>query len=165
MIHRIQYVPGQTLRFFEAESSPNVDASDEVIEWFWETMSDEIGQKRLFSGPFIAKYEELKNTPREWVCWARDEFNKVKESEQALLKAELARTPDADAASTPRWRLNVRIYCVSHSIRPKLLNAWNETLPLAKLKFVKNNEMLLELTLKRDDFSLNRFGIPKSVDF
>jgi AbiV family abortive infection protein len=137
----------QNLKFFEGEGSPDVDASDDVVEWFWETMSDEIGQKRLFSGLFLAKYKELKNKPREWIRWARDEFEKVKEAEQALLKAELARTPDENAPSTARWRLNVRIYCVSHSIRPKHLNAWNEKVPLAKLKFVKSNEMLLELTL------------------
>jgi AbiV family abortive infection protein len=137
----------QNLEFFEGEGSPDVDASDDVLKWFWETMSDEMGQKRLFSGPFMAKYKELKNTPREWVRWARDEMEKTKEAEQALLRAELARTPDETAGSSPRWRLNVRIYCVSHSIRPKLLNAWNEKVPLAKLKFVKSSEMLLELTL------------------
>jgi AbiV family abortive infection protein len=138
----------QNLEFFEDEGSPDVDASDEVLDWFWETMSDEMGQKRLFSGPFMAKYKEFKNTPREWVRWAREEFDKVKKAEQALLHAELARTPDDEnARSTLRWRLNVRIYCVSHSIRPRLLNSWNEKVPLGKLKFVKSSEMLLELTL------------------
>jgi AbiV family abortive infection protein len=122
----------ENLKSFEAEGSPDVDASDELVQWFWETMSDEIGQKRLFSGPFMVKYRELKSTPRDWVRWARDEFVKVSESEQALLQAELARTPDENSASTPRWRLNVRLYCVSHSIRPKLLNAWNEKVPLSR---------------------------------
>ena len=73
--------------------SPDIDANDDLLNWFWETVDDEITRQRLFSSPFIAKYAELENNPREWAQWAREEFARIKEKEAALLESELVRVP------------------------------------------------------------------------
>ena len=41
----------------------------------------------------------------------------------------------------------MRVFCISHSIRASALTAWNVGVPKAKLHFVNNGEILLELTL------------------
>ena len=45
-------------------------------------------------------------------------------------------------------------YCISHSIRANVLKVWNEGVPTAKLNFVNNGEMRLELTLG-DQFKIS----------
>jgi AbiV family abortive infection protein len=137
----------QNLGLFLAENSPDIDTEDNLLKWFWETVEDGTKRLRLFSAPFAAKYTEFKDSPREWLRWAQNEFARIKDEEEALLKAELSRTASKTLGSISRWRLNVRLYCASHSIRPKVLNAWNENVPLAKLKFINSGELLLELTL------------------
>lgn len=137
----------QNLQQLMAEGSPDVEAPDELSQWFWDVMADERGQKRLFSQPFLTKYTELEGNVRAWIRWAKDEFERIRQEEQALLSAEMNRVVDKSAAPKERWRLKMRIYCISHTIRKKMLNFWNDSVPLAKLHFVNNGEMLLELTL------------------
>ncbi len=137
----------QNLQLLANEGSPDVDAPDELSRWFWEVVSDEHKQKRLFSQSFLAKYEELKGSVRKWISWAKEEFEKIAQEEQALMAAEMSRVVDKDAAPKERWRLKMRIYCISHSMRQKMLNFWNESVPLAKLHYVSSEEMMLELTL------------------
>ena len=137
----------QNLQLLASEGSPDVEAPDELSQWFWDTIGDEHKQKRLFSASFLAKYVELHGNVREWISWAKDEFEKIAQEEQALMTAEMSRVIDKNAAPKERWRLKMRIYCISHTIRQKMLNFWNESVPLAKLNFVNSEEMILELTL------------------
>jgi hypothetical protein len=62
-----------------------------------------------------------------------ESFRQIKEFSE---RAHLQRL----AGLVARWRLNVRVYCISHSIRPRTLNAWNENIHLAKLKFVNSGD-------------------------
>jgi hypothetical protein len=111
-------------------------------------------ERRLFSAPFIVKYAELKGDVRAWIQWAKDEFEKIKQQEQALLAAELSRVVEEGAPHKKRWRVKMRVFCISHSIHAKVLSAWNEGMPTAKLHFVNNGEILLELTLG-DQFKIS----------
>jgi AbiV family abortive infection protein len=137
----------QNLQHLMSEGSPDVEATDELNQWFWDVMAEEHGQKRLFSASFLAKYVELEGNVREWISWAKEEFKKIRQEEQALLSAEMTRVVDESEVPKERWRLKMRIYCISHTIRQKMLGFWNDSVPLAKLHFVNSGEMLLELTL------------------
>ena len=56
--------------------------------------------------------------------------------------------PSAPGNSKPKWAIKIRLYTPSHSIRPKVLNYWNERMNWVKLIPVGNKkELLLELTL------------------
>ena len=92
-----------------------------------------------------------------------EEFAKIKQEEQALLEAELARKADVTPSSTPRWRMNVRIFCASHSIRGKTLKIWNDSVQIAKLKFVNSGEILLEFTLGEHVNIADLFGAGQSL--
>ncbi len=137
----------QNLQLLASEPARDVDTQDELMRWFWEAVSDEQMQKRLFSQSFLAKIDEFDGNIREWTSWAKAEFEKIRQEECEVMEAEASRVIDKNVAPKERWRLKLRIYCISHSIRQKMLNFWNESVPLAKLHFVSNEEMILELTL------------------
>ena len=147
-------VAKQNLQYVLAGDSPDVEVPNELMQWFWDVIADADMQRRLFSAPFIAKYTELKGDARAWIQWAKDEFEKIKQQEQALLAAELSRVVEEGAPHKKRWRVKMRVFCISHSIRANLLSAWNHGMPTAKLHFVNNGEMLLELTLG-DQFKIS----------
>jgi AbiV family abortive infection protein len=137
----------QNLQLLASEPARDVDTQDELMRWFQEAVSDEQMQERLFSQSFLAKIDELNGNIPEWTSWAKAEFEKIDSKEKALMEAEASRFVDKSIAPKERWRLKLRIFCVSHSIRQRMLNIWNESVPLAKLYFVSSEEMLLELTL------------------
>lgn len=137
----------QNLQLLASEPARDVDTQDELMRWFWEAVSDEQMQKRLFSQSFLAKIDEFNGNIREWTSWAKAEFEKIANEEKALMNAEASRLIDKNIAPKERWRMKLRIFCISHSIRQKMLNFWNESVPLAKLHYVSSEEMLLELTL------------------
>jgi hypothetical protein len=140
-------VAKQNLRYVLAGHSPDVEAPNELLQYFCDVIADADMQRRLFSDSFISKYSELEGDARTWILWAKDEFEKIKRQEQALLAAELSRVVEDGAHNKKRWRVKMRVFCISHSIRANVLSAWNDGLPTAKLHFVNNGEILLELTL------------------
>jgi len=140
-------VAKQNLQYVLAGDSPDVEAPNELMQWFWDVIADADTQQRLFSASFIAKYTELNGDARAWIQWAKDEFEKIKRQEQVLLAAELNRVVEEGASHKKRWRMKMRVFCLSHSIRASVLTAWNKGVPNAKLHFVNNGEILLELTL------------------
>ena len=141
----------------DAIGSPVIDDANEDLKWFLDTINTEQGTARIFSKPFIGKYEEFKGDARAWIVWARKEFEKIAAEEQAHLRKELARLPaSASQNGKHKWTVKVRLYTPSHSIRPKVLNFWNQHIGWAKLIYVssKKNELLLEMRLS-DSFSLS----------
>jgi len=147
-------VAKQNLQYVLAEDSPDVEAPNELLQWFWDVIADADMQRNLFSAPFLAKYTELKGDARAWIQWAKDEFEKIRQQAQALLAAELSRAVEEGTPHKKRWRVTLRVFCVSHSIHAKVLRAWNDVIPAAKLHFVNNGQMLLELTLG-DQFKIS----------
>jgi AbiV family abortive infection protein len=147
-------VAKQNLQHVLTGDSPDVEAPNELMQWFWEVIADADMQRRLFNVPFIAKYTEVNGDARVWIQWAKEEFEKIKQQEQALLATELSRVVEESATHKKRWRVKLRVFCISHSIRANVLHAWNDGRPTAKLHFVNNGEMLLELTLG-DQFKIS----------
>ncbi len=131
-----------------ATGTPDLSAPNDDLKWFLDTVNSEIGSKRIFSLPFIDKYQELGGDTRAWAVWARSEFEKIAEDEKAHMQRELARLPSAPHASKPKWAIKIRVYTPSHSIRPKVLTFWNNQVGWAKLISTgKKNEFLLELVM------------------
>lgn len=137
------------LKLEEARGAPTLGEGVEELEWYLTTVSDELGRKRLFSRPFIQRYEELDGNTRAWVHWAREEFRKVAEAEKEHLKRELSRQASKPGQGKPKWLMKVRVQTPSHSLRQKTLNFWNERIDAVKLRTAgqKNQDLLLEITI------------------
>lgn len=132
-----------------AKGKPVPSQNREELDWFLTTVNDPIGQKRLFSQPFIKKHEEFGGDTRAWVRWARDEFTKAADEEKAHRQRELSRQAGAPGQGKPKWLMKIRVQTPSHSIRQKTLNFWNDRIDAVKLRAVgnKSNDLLLEITI------------------
>jgi AbiV family abortive infection protein len=139
-----------SLELEAAKGTPAPNEDREELDWFLATVNDEIGHQRLFSQPFIKKYEEFDGDTRAWVRWARGEFQKVTDEEKAHLQRELSRQASAPGKGRPKWLMKVRLQTPSHSIRQKTLNLWNEKIDAVKLMAVgnKSNDLILEMTIR-----------------
>ncbi|MGE5220182.1 MAG: AbiV family abortive infection protein [Chloroflexota bacterium] len=127
---------------------PIPDERNEELGWYLVTLGDELGKKRLFSQPFVEKLEEFGGDARAWARWAREEFAKIAAEEQEHLQRELSRQAN-ERGGRPKWIMKVRLQTLSHSLRQKALNFWNDRIDAVKLYHVgnKKNELLLEMTI------------------
>lgn len=136
-----------SLKLQKAKGVPS-DETSEDLEWYLDTVSDEHGRKRLFSKTFIDKHEELKGDTRAWVSWAKTEFERIAAEEHAQIQRELAREI-GDGPAPPKWKMKVRVYTASHSVRPAALKYWNDRIDGVKFHQVGGNkhQLLMEMTL------------------
>ena len=129
---------------------PTIDGEDrEIQQWFLDAAEDPERRRYLFSGPSMAKLAELKDA-RAWTIWLRAQFADAEAKAHAAIQQELQRSRGLPAQKTrDKWKMRVRIFCESHSIRPKVLNAWNEKSDWLKLIAVsgKKNQLIFELIL------------------
>lgn len=120
----------------------------EAQSWFLEIADDQERRRVVFSKRSMEKLAEFKNA-REWVNWLRDEFAKAEEEGRAALQEELNRKRPIKGNEKKKWKIRIRIFSDSHSIRPKTLNKWNETVDWIKLIPVSNkkDQLLVEFIL------------------
>jgi AbiV family abortive infection protein len=134
-----------------------IDISDDVqpevqqpalLDWFLRTLDDPESTRVLFSRPFVAKYEELNGDTLRWAEWSKREFERLAAEADDVMRRELARQPGSQSSERPKWRIRTRAYTALHSLRPRVLNYWNDRIDLVKLISTgKKNEFILELSL------------------
>lgn len=128
------------------------------VQWFVGATEDPEKRKSIFSGPSMDKLVELGDV-KAWVAWLRETFAEQDRQLREMLREELMRGRRGDdrEGGAPKWRMKLRIYSHSHSIRQKALNKWNELSDFIKLSATgrqvysrtKKDEILCELTLPR----------------
>jgi AbiV family abortive infection protein len=127
---------------------PDAHSTDDVLRWFLDTVADASARRQLFSKTFIARYHALANDARAWVTWAREEFVRRDQEAEALLQVELSKPAAPMEEAKPKWRLNAIVYTPSHSLRPKVLQRWNERIDVVQLLWSgKKDQFTLQLTL------------------
>jgi AbiV family abortive infection protein len=121
--------------------------------WFLGVSSDIEKRKFIFSGRSMDQLADLASA-REWILWIKDELEKVDAENLALAQREIERGRNLlpSANGRDKWKIRIRLFSASHSIRPKVLNEWNAKVSWLKLIPVpdKKNQLLLEITLKED---------------
>lgn len=135
------------LELEKAHGTPTGE-TDEVLEWYLAAVDDPEATRRLFSKSFLAKYEEFSGDTRAWVIWTKSEFERLESESAALLSLELNRAAPSIENAKPRWQAQSVIYTPSHSLRPKILNYWNDRIDIVKLLWTgKKDQFLMEITL------------------
>jgi hypothetical protein len=97
----------------------------------------------------LQKLAELRDA-KAWGRWLREQFDKAETDARAAAEEELRKSRNLPTApSKNKWKLRVRIFSASHSIRPKVLSAWNAKMDWIKLVAVnsKKNELMIEFIL------------------
>lgn len=135
------------------ENVPEEERS--LQEWFLKTVDDPERRRFIFSNGSMSKLAEQKNV-QAWVRWLKGEFEKVEAENIRLGQMELERSRNMDGTgSKNKWKIRIRLYSGSHTIRPKELTEWNKTIDWIKLVAVpeKKNQLIVEFVL-RDNIPL-----------
>ncbi|WP_167397651.1 AbiV family abortive infection protein [Sphingomonas faeni] len=123
-------------------------ATDKDLNWFLDTMADADRAGQLLSKPFVDRYNEFDGNAREWIEWAREEFDRHEKESQALIQSELAKPAIPVGKSKPKWRASTTVYSSSHSLRPKVLQHWNKNIDVVQLIWTgKKNQFTVQVNL------------------
>jgi len=85
-----------------------------------------------------------------WMNWLREEFEKGVEEGRKITIQELSRSkPDKADRLKEKWKIKIRLFSDSHTIRRKALRIWNDYCHWIVLESVNNkkNELLVEMKL------------------
>jgi AbiV family abortive infection protein len=121
------------------------------IGWFMDTTADSEARTQIMSGASMKKLAELGSVP-EWVSWLRNEFETAEREAIELAERELAReAPAEDEELEPKWRVKLRLFSGSHSIRPQPLTWWNDISHWIKFHPVGSDhrQLIVEMTLPK----------------
>ena len=116
--------------------------------WLLTSFEDSEKRKGILSAGSLEKFAELKDV-RAWVRWLKDLFDKAEADSRAAAQREIERSNQApDEKTKDKWQIRVRIVGASHSIRPKVLTAWNKGSNWIKLSAgADKKELLIDFIL------------------
>jgi hypothetical protein len=148
------------LKVAESEKFRDDDISQDALDlqkWFLTATEDTEKWRMIFGRPSMTKLAELKDG-RAWVAWLKELFDKAELEGRAATEEELKRNRDGlpRQGTKNKWKLRIRIFSQSHSIRPKALTQWNKTSEWIKLAAVsdKKDQLIVEFIF-RDNVSVD----------
>lgn len=125
------------------------DEERSLQSWFLRTADDPERRRFIFSGSSMSKLAELKNA-QAWARWLKEEFEKAEAESFRLGQMELERSRNLDGTGRKnKWKVRIRLYSDSHTVRQKELNDWNSGIDWIKLAAVpdKKNQLIVEFLL------------------
>jgi len=128
------------------------DNDFETLNWFLVATSDQEKRNLIFGGKSMEKLAEL-GTTKKWVDWLKKEFDKAEEEAKQAVSRELQRRSSTGVAGLQeKWKIRIRLFSNSHSIRAKSLNKWNELGSWIRLYPVtgKKDQLIAEFTLPQN---------------
>jgi AbiV family abortive infection protein len=118
----------------------------ELQAWFLAAGEDPERMKLVFSSESMTKLAEV-GQPGKWMRWLKETWEKHESDSRAFIEKQLR--PEVTEAATDgkadKWKLRVRLFTSSHSIRQKPLNKWNDGVAWIKLHAAeKKNQLLVD---------------------
>lgn len=119
---------------FDKEDPDKEDPDKEVLKWFLDATKDPVKRPLIFGGKSHKKLVELKGNARDWIKWLKKQFDENDEEIREIIDEELSRKePKGKERKEPKYKVKVKLYSDSHSIRKKVLNEWNEKIDFIQL--------------------------------
>lgn len=121
------------------------------IRWFMDATADPDARTQIMSGASMKKLAELGSVP-DWVRWLRTQFETAEREAIELAERELARgARERHEELNPKWRIKLRLFSGSHSIRPQPLTWWNGISHWIKFHPVGSDHrvLIVELTVPK----------------
>lgn len=118
-------------------------------QWLLDALADDERKRFIFSRQSIEKLQ-ADNTLSSWIKWLRETFDQQEREMKDLLAKELEKQmPNDEEASKEKWKIKIRFLCISHSVRQKALNCWNDQVKWIKLfeGDKKKREVIAEIHL------------------
>jgi AbiV family abortive infection protein len=122
------------------------------MNWFLSASDDTEKRKLIFGNKSMEKLAELGST-HKWIAWLKQEFDKADAEAKEAIKQELQRKPpNASVKLEDKWKIKIRLFTNSHSIRPKTLNKWNDKSNWIRLYPVggKKDQLIAEIILPKN---------------
>lgn len=108
------------------------DLTDEQksdLDWFFTASEHPQLRMMIFSKGSLEKQAEFENEPGGWIRWLRTTIEESNRMSMEMTQREINRVPpEGEEGYQDKWEIKIRLKSWSHSIRPKLLNEWNERL-------------------------------------
>lgn len=138
---RLEMEKAKRLRELTAEQKFDLD-------WFFAATENPQLKPMIFSKGSLEKQAELEYEPVKWIHWLRATIEEWNRASQELTRKEMDRVPPGgEEGYDDKWEIKIRLKSWSHSIRPKVLNEWNEKVHKIKLFPAKDrNELLVRFT-------------------
>lgn len=134
----------------EKSLQPREITSEEsnLLSWFMESSEDTEKMKFIVGKESMQKLVDLRSIFK-WIMWLKETWEKIRDENLKLAERELKRPrPEGEEARKDKWKMKIRIYSSSHTIRPKALNYWNKISNWIKLYPVSGkqhkNELIVE---------------------
>jgi AbiV family abortive infection protein len=123
--------------------------AQELLDWFMKALADPLLQRFVLSEQSRHKLAELTGNSRKWMTWLHEEVATAEAKAKELMEDEINRVaPTGVLGNKPKWRLKIKLHTLSHRIRHKELNAWNDQVIWVKLyPTTKKTELLVEFLL------------------
>jgi AbiV family abortive infection protein len=123
--------------------------AQQLLDWFMNALSDPPLQRFVLGEQSRHKLAELTGDSRKWMTWLHEEVSTAEAKTEELMEKEINRlAPTGVLANKPKWRLKIKLHTLSHSIRHKELNAWNQQVEWVKLyPTTDKTELLAEFLL------------------
>jgi len=123
--------------------------AEQLLHWFMKALSDPLLQRFVLGEQSRHKLAELTGDSRKWMTWVHEEVSAAEAKTKEMMEKEINRlAPTGVLANKPKWRLKIKLHTLSHSIRHKELNAWNERVIWVKLyPTTDKSELLVEFLL------------------
>ena len=143
MIDFAQFVIEREERYILKEKEGN----DEDFIWFMKASEDKELNQFIFRKSCFEKLNEFKEMG-DWIKWIRNEFEKQKHELHQISMEELGvKEIKVTESKKKKWKIKIRIFSYSHSVRQKVINKWNSKDSSIKLYATnKKNEFIFELT-------------------
>jgi AbiV family abortive infection protein len=114
-------------------------SGDSVTRWFLEAANEPEKRELIFGQKALDKLAELGHM-RDWMVWLKEQFDQAEMQGRDNLQRELARTiPDVRDGVAPKWKVAIRLFSPSQSIRNRAIRSWNQQPSWIRL-FTVNNE-------------------------
>lgn len=124
-----------------------------LTSWFIKANDDEQKRKLIMGGKSMEKLVEFGNVAK-WISWLKKEFDEADKEALSQMEKELKRpNPTKEDEKIIKWKIKIRLYSNSHSIRPKVLNQWNQ---------LQSWISLFPVDKKKDRLDV-QFTFPKSI--
>jgi AbiV family abortive infection protein len=122
---------------------------EQLIDWLMKALEDPLLQRFVLSEQSKHKLAEFSGNSRKWMTWLREEVATSEANAKEMMEKEINRVaPTGVLANKPKWRLKIKLHTLSHSIRHKELNTWNDRVAWVKLyPTAKKTELLVEFLL------------------
>lgn len=136
------------LALVEGEVDTEVTTPSPQMQWFMEVSDEPAKRNFIFGETSQSKLVELGDTDI-WIAWLQDHFEKEEKELISLTEKEIERIVPTDIDKVvDKWKLKIKIYTHSHSVRVNVLNAFNSKNPSIQLfKGGDNHTLFIEFKI------------------